>query len=257
MPPEGQYLDAIANAIVAQMAILYLEKRGYESAIATDADLRDALVGLVRKRLGPGKAAPAGRIVELLGKGVSGAISAAFYTGSYVAATPYLKWRRGKHADASPIAGDILLYQARGDKIRGLIRDYVLGLKEPVVLLGHSLGGVACVDLLIDPKETEVHERVKMLATVGSQAPYFYEINALWSLEFGKNTTLPKHFPKWVNVYDREDFLSYVGKAVFPKRIEDHEVRTGQPFPQSHSAYWSRKETYKYLVDSINKHVLK
>jgi surfactin synthase thioesterase subunit len=75
------------------------------------------------------------------------------------------------------------------------------------VLLGHSLGGVACVDLLIDPEEKE-RKQVKMLATVGSQAPYFYEINALSLLEYDEKTELPKYFPWWLNIYDRADFLS-------------------------------------------------
>ena len=255
LPPEGPYLDAIANAIVAQAAILDEEKRGYGSAITQDSDIRDALVSVVRSALGPGKAAPGKRIVDFLGKGVSAAFSAAFYAGSYAAGTPYLRMRRGKHASASPLAGDILLYQARGEKIRGLIREQILELKVPVVLLGHSLGGVACVDLLMDAKEAELRQRVKMLATVGSQAPYFYEINALSSLEYGEGRELPAYFPWWLNIYDRADFLSYVGESLFRKGVEDHEVRTHQPFPQSHSAYWSRKATYQHLVNAINKHV--
>jgi pimeloyl-ACP methyl ester carboxylesterase len=170
--------------------------------------------------------------------------------------TPYLRLRRGKHANVSPVAGDILLYQANGKQIRGLIREQVLELKTPVVLLGHSLGGVACVDLLMDPDEAELRTRVKMLATVGSQAPYFYEINALSSLEYGEKTELPTYFPWWLNIYDRGDFLSYVGTRLFPNRIEDREVRTHQPFPQSHSAYWSRKDTYEHLVKAIHEHAL-
>ncbi|MBV9224758.1 MAG: hypothetical protein JOY85_12055 [Acidobacteriaceae bacterium] len=112
------------------------------------------------------------------------------------------------------------------------------------------------MDLLMDAKETELRKRVTMLATVGSQAPYFYEINALSSLEYGDKTELPAYFPWWLNIYDRADFLSYVGEGVFRKRVEDHEVRTHQLFPQSHSAYWSRKGTYDHLVNAINKHVL-
>ena len=49
-----------------------------------------------------------------------------------------------------------------------------LGGDGPVVLLGHSLGGVACVDLLA----REELPRVASLITVGSQAPFFYELGA-------------------------------------------------------------------------------
>jgi hypothetical protein len=89
--------------------MLYEEKRGYESALTDDPDIRDGLVAAVRSALGPGKAAFGKGIVDFLGKGVSAAFSAAFYAGSYAGGTPYLRLRRGKHAAASPLAGDILL----------------------------------------------------------------------------------------------------------------------------------------------------
>ena len=73
----------------------------------------------------------------------------------------------------------------------------------------HSLGGVACVDLLVEAALPQV----ELLVTVGSQAPFFYEIDALQSLRFG--VPLPEHFPRWLNVYDLRDFLSYVAAGVF------------------------------------------
>jgi hypothetical protein len=59
----------------------------------------------------------------------------------------------------------------------------------------NSLGGIACVDLLIQ----EPLPQVKLLVTAGSQAPFLYEINALSSLEYGK--PLPGHFPEWLNIF--------------------------------------------------------
>lgn len=140
-------------------------------------------------------------------------------------------------SDASPIAGDILLYQGRGEAIQDRIRTAVRQAAQPVVVLAHSLGGIASVDLLVKEK-LPVHA----LVTVGSQAPLFHEIGALRSLERGKD--LPAHFPRWLNIFDQRDFLSYVGARVFAGRVEDVEVDNGQPFPVSHSAYWENDDVW-------------
>ena len=116
---------------------------------------------------------------------------------------------------ASPLCGDILLYQCRGEKVCDLIEKRIREVEPPVILIAHSLGGVACIDLLIG---TQLSDLVPLVVTVGSQAPYFYEINALRSLEHSSSPALPQDFPKWVNVYDPRDFLSFVGADIFKGR---------------------------------------
>ncbi len=155
--------------------------------------------------------------------------------------------KRGALTDAtSPAAGDIIRYQARGSGIRRYIRrvvaDAVAADSHPsVTLLAHSLGGIACVDALIE----EPIPGVGRLVTVGSQAPFFYEIDALASLSFGE--PLPDHFPSWLNIYDGRDFLSYIGAGVFPGRVTDKQVDNGQPFPQAHSAYWRNDAVWRHI----------
>ena len=115
----------------------------------------------------------------------------------------------------------------------------------PVVILAHSLGGVACVELLA----SEPMPQVEMLVTAGSQAPFFYELGALGSLRFGQ--PLPDHFPRWLNIYDRCDFLSFVGTPVFQdrmNRLEDVEVNNRQPFPWSHTSYWRNRQTWDAIT---------
>ncbi|MNL54526.1 hypothetical protein D3C87_1778660 [compost metagenome] len=100
------------------------------------------------------------------------------------------------------------------------------------VIIAHSLGGIAAVDWLI-----EAPSSLKYLITVGSQAGFFYEIDALVSLPAG--AALPDHFPrKWLNIFDANDFLSYRAEPIFPGVAIDKQVENGQPFPDSHSAYW-------------------
>lgn len=145
---------------------------------------------------------------------------------------------------AYPFAGDILVYQAKGQKIRDFIREQIQNeqVEPPVVVMAHSLGGIACVDLLI---EQDLRDKVACLITVGSQAPFFYEIGALQRLAYGE--PLPAHFPKkWLNIYDLRDFLSYVGDrpGIFPGKMTDHLVDNRQPFPEAHSAYWANEQTW-------------
>jgi hypothetical protein len=143
--------------------------------------------------------------------------------------------------------GDIMLYQARGKIVRDSIRAKVAATQEPVVLMGHSLGGIACVDLLI---ETPLPQAA-LLITVGSQAPFLYELNALPSLPYNKDAAreerLPAHFPSWVNIYDPRDFLSYIGEKLSGRRIKDICVDNGRAFPDSHSAYWDNAVVWEEI----------
>jgi hypothetical protein len=254
-PPTMAFFQlALARAIVAGAMALHREmheatdpeRHRIIPAIETDVILRDEVVELVREQLGPRQAAVGEYTVrKLLGaaKVTIGRGTAAVGKGAATLGTSIATWRRGRVADASsPIAGDILLYQSRGDSIRELIRTKLEELTPPIILVGHSLGGIACVDLLID---RNLRDRVPRLITVGSQAPFFYEINALNKLEYGK--PLPDHVPEWTNVFDLRDLLSFVGEGMFPGRVKDVVVDNRQPFPQSHSAYWSNPKTFSTI----------
>ena len=142
-----------------------------------------------------------------------------------------------------PFAGDILVYQAKGKRIREFIRSQIENeqVESPIVLLAHSLGGIACVDLLI---EQDLRDKVQCLITVGSQAPFLYEIDALQALSYGD--PLPDHFPRWLNIYDPRDFLSYIGdcEGLFPGKMTDVQVDNRQPFPEAHGAYWANEQTW-------------
>jgi len=154
-------------------------------------------------------------------------------------ATRYATNRRGQLIDmVTDPGGDILRFLARGDEARAYVKRAVEYSSGPIVLLGHSLGGIMCVDLLVRGALPSVVQ----LVTVGSQAPFLYEIGALPSL--AADEPLPNHFPPWLNIYDRRDLLSYVGADVFKERVSDEKVDNGQPFPESHSAYWTNPEVW-------------
>lgn len=170
-----------------------------------------------------------------------------------------LIYERGKLTDgAAPAAGDVVMYQARGADIREFIRGKIERahrLNPPVVVLAHSLGGIACVDLYAEKEPKVPPPPIHALVTVGSQAPFLYEINALQSLRYGEE--LPATFPKWLNIYDPRDLLSYVAEEVFkfegkPKPdIRDEEVDNGLPFPDAHSGYWANPKTWDLLFSVL------
>ncbi|WP_431233183.1 hypothetical protein ACQ856_28490 [Mycolicibacterium psychrotolerans] len=155
---------------------------------------------------------------------------------------------RGSITDsAAPMAGDVLRFLANGDDMRSFLEQSVRDITNgPVILIGHSLGGIMCADLLI----RHIMPNVEALITVGSQAPFLYEIGALPCLKYP--ATLPDHMPRWVNIYDERDILSYVGARVFPNRVEDVLVDNGEPFPQAHSAYWSNDAVWDAIEQVVS-----
>jgi hypothetical protein len=152
--------------------------------------------------------------------------------------------RRVLSDSSYPVAGDILLYQARGGSIRRFIDNELGKIQGSVVIFAHSLGGIATVDLLVS---RDLQTKVSGLVTIGSQAPLLYEIGALKSLPFGR--LLPAHFPKkWLNIFDPNDFLSYAGELVFGKSaVKDVMVVSKLPFPDAHSAYWDHEDTWRAI----------
>jgi pimeloyl-ACP methyl ester carboxylesterase len=157
------------------------------------------------------------------------------------------KHRDGLSGGAALPVGDILLYQARGSEVREFIRDKIQKAAPPVTVVAHSLGGIACVDLLALPNPPGVHR----LVTAGSQSPLLYEIGALFSLK--PPAPLPQGFPPWLNFYDRNDFLSYVAERLWGKcAVNDFEIESGDPFPDSHSAYFANQVVWNKIRKFID-----
>lgn len=227
----NEYRKALARALAAFMMVS-AENSG---APPIDGAAREEIVTVVTDDL------------HGFGLGIATWLTRPFKGIAASMVTQQVTRRRGALTDAtSPGAGDIIRYQSRGSGIRQYIRQVVADAvaDDPdrrVTLLAHSLGGIACVDTLIE----EPIPRVSRLITVGSQAPFFYEIDALASLAYGQ--PLPDHFPAWLNLYDDRDLLSYIGAGVFPGRVTDQRVDNGQPFPQAHSAYWRNDAVWRHI----------
>ncbi len=235
-PQARELAAALARAVTAAA----LAAAG-EEADCTGAE-RDRLVELLTSRLGGDGRVPGARVAAVLGR-----------LALRVTTQPLLNARRGSlTAGATPVLGDILRYQSRGRELREFLHERITAEPGPTVLIGHSLGGIALVDLLtLAAARGEAVPGAELLVTVGSQAPFLYELGALTALEPGAK--LPYGFPRWLNVYDRHDVLAYLAGPVFPgdPRVTDHEVRSRQPFPACHSAYWKQDSLYERIEQAV------
>ncbi|MEU5067941.1 hypothetical protein ACFCZQ_06555 [Streptomyces virginiae] len=235
-PQARELATALARAVTA----------GALAAAGADADCtgaeRDRLVELLTTRLGGDARVPGARAAAVLGR-----------LAMRVTTQPLLNaWRGSLTVGATPALGDILRYQARGHDLREFLHARIAAAPGPTVLIGHSLGGIALVDLLaLAAARGEAVPGTELLVTVGSQAPFLYELGALTALEPGAK--LPYGFPRWLNVYDRQDVLSYLAGPVFPgdPRITDHEIGSRQPFPACHSAYWKQDALYERIEQAV------
>jgi hypothetical protein len=229
---KPEHRSALARALAAGLQRMAVD----EGIPALDAAHRDELVM---------------RIEHLLADTGGGVVAAALAPlkglGSAFATWRARRERTSLSDAAYPAAGDILLYQVHGQRLRDFLRERIAAFPDDeVYVLAHSLGGVAMVETLIE------HDlpNVKRLITFGSQAPFFYEIGALATLPFGED--FPPHFPWWSNFYDLNDPLSYIGEQVFKGRVLDYPIESGESFPVSHSAYLSSKLFWTQLSALIN-----
>ncbi|MFJ4841019.1 alpha/beta fold hydrolase [Streptomyces sp. NPDC088746] len=236
--PAAEALDQEALAWVLARAlaatVIASELVADRPALA-GGDMRDAAVAALAVRLG---AAPAGTgrgpLLRMAGRPL-------VRLGSRYA----VRRRRALTDAAHPAAGDILKYLARGEDMRQGLRDLVAALDPPVVLLGHSLGGIVSLDTLISGPLPGV----ELLITVGSQGPFLYETGALPSL--AHPDPLPDHVPPWLNLYDRRDLLGYAAEPLFPGRAQDVATDSRQPFPVAHSAYWTDPAVYRAIGERL------
>lgn len=238
--PLTPYRQAIARAILAVSVTAAFQHDEFPP-FCLHRDLRDGIVA---------------ELVECLG-GLEGALPPWLLKKFLNIAMGQVASNFGKLAqDNYRLIGDILRYQSRGDEIRAAIRGELAIAEPPVLILGHSLGGIASFETLYEDASNggSPHlEKVKLLATVGSQVPFFYECDALAALRFGgaeKKHGLPERFPPWLNVYDSADLLSFVAEPLFAP-VSDVRIDAGQPFPIAHSAYFGQDALWQTLRNKL------
>ncbi|MFD3586194.1 hypothetical protein [Streptomyces sp. NPDC058683] len=235
--PAAEALDPANLAVLAARSLaarLIGDALDAGSPLIPTGETRDAVITRIAETLGaPPRGAERGLRSYLL------------RTAGAMASRAVERRRRPLTEAAHPAAGDILRYLSRGEAFRDGLRSLVVGLEPPVAVVGHSLGGIIALDTLISAPLPQVG----LLVTVGSQGPFLYESGSLPSLEHP--APLPPYVPAWLNLYDPRDLLGYLGAGLFPGRVTDVAVDSGQPFPAAHSAYWTNPAVYGHIVEHL------
>lgn len=164
LAPAAEAVDpeALATLLARTLVAAVIGAALAEDApVIPDGAARDAAVDRIARELGaaaPGTSrGPVGRLVA----------RPVVRLGSRYA----VRRRAALTGAAHPAAGDVLRFLVRGGPLRAALRELVAAVEPPVVLLGHSLGGIIALDTLIEAPLPGV----RLMVTVGSQGPFLYE----------------------------------------------------------------------------------
>jgi pimeloyl-ACP methyl ester carboxylesterase len=110
------------------------------------------------------------------------------------------------------------------------------------LIVAHSLGGIAAIEMMMQTPEGMTDQVV----TIGTQVGLLQEMGALNRIAGDNNSTFP-----WLNIFDRSDYLSYLVNPFWSNAV-DCEVSSGLPFPESHSAYFSNPDVWARIRNFID-----
>jgi hypothetical protein len=173
--------------------------------------------------------------------------------------------RGGLHSTISTFVGDIVVYfSERGlPSSLGKIPELILKnlyeafdartASDPLIVVGHSLGGVILYDLLTSYLGgAPAGFTVDTLVTVGSQVGVFEEMK-LYRLSRadvpgagGAKMPKPAAVGRWINIFDTNDVLSFIAGAVF-EGVEDFAFSSHTDVLSAHSTYFLRTSFYERL----------
>lgn len=142
---------------------------------------------------------------------------------------------------------DITSYLSARTLVLDEVREHVLAARRAegrLVLLGHSLGGILAFDLLTGADAPHVDA----LVTVGTQISALHVMESLWAFPPGGRSPA---LPPWLNVYDRQDLLSFCMDVAFGVQV-DREVHSGGGFPAAHGAYFTNPDFYRLVVEHLH-----
>lgn len=272
--PQNQ-ADAVADFIVA--ATGYAEANpspAWLGTLTTDEQLLNKLV-VEAKASAPARIQALGLLDNVMNPlaaaaaSFKGAIQSAATTvldrsGNF-ASSKLLAWqRRPLNETLGRFFGDIFIYlNGRGDKaspgpIPKLILDAIETARtkapanDPLIVIGHSLGGVIGFDLFSFFRPDLV---VDLFVTVGSQVSHFEEIKQLKTsnptIHAPQRAPTPANITHWINIFDEVDVFSYACDRIFD-RVIDFEYDTQTYVIKAHGAYFDQDRFYTRLRARID-----
>lgn len=160
--------------------------------------------------------------------------------------------------------GDVFVYLKPGslrNDIRATVISQVIDAHtaarkagEPLVLIGHSLGGVILYDILSSPAAAGLPAgfSVDALVTVGSQPGLFQEMNLFDFKPPNPKASVdgPGNVKTWVNVLDPIDLFGFRAQPIFGK-ASDFEFDSGTGLLSSHTTYFKRPQFHARLRERL------
>lgn len=126
---------------------------------------------------------------------------------------------------------------------------------DPLIVVGHSLGGVVLYDMFNDPDTmASITQRigselvVDTWVTVGSQPALFADMGLYSDVKKAADNRFPcpKPVHNWFNVYDYTDVFSFSCEPLFDK-VLDFNFNSVTSLLSAHSAYFQRPSFYSRL----------
>jgi len=170
------------------------------------------------------------------------------------------------HGHVARFMGDIFVYlDKRGDRAQpGPIPRNVIDAIESadaartpndphVVVVCHSMGGNIVYDVLSHYRPDLA---VDVFVTVGSQVGMFEEFKVFHNsddavpAQRGDRVAKPANIAHWVNVFDKQDILSFATGRVFTD-VTDFEYSTGASVLGAHTSYFKRPSFHRRLNERL------
>ncbi|HCB0000765.1 alpha/beta fold hydrolase [Klebsiella variicola] len=126
--------------------------------------------------------------------------------------------------------------------------------KGPLVVVGHSMGGVILADMLTDPTSAGLPDDIAIdaLFTVGSQPGLFAALGVLSSNPpTGSSRRRPDCVKKWFNVFDPIDPLAFRTDMIYTG-AEDVVFNSVAGITDAHSKYFQRPQFYARTRERLN-----
>jgi hypothetical protein len=210
-------------------------------------------------------AAPIMVAAAKLKQAVKGAIGTAIDRGGDFASTKLLGTAREPlNAVLGKFFGDIFLYfDGRGLAVApGAIPSTILKAFDdaraadpggPLVIVGHSLGGVISFDLL---GYFRPDIECDLFVSVGSQIGHFEEMKLFKAsdpnVRQGQKAKTPTNIKRWINIYDEVDIFSYAIRDIFDRYDVDAPYDTMTYTIKAHSAYFDQDRFYQRVRARID-----
>jgi len=163
--------------------------------------------------------------------------------------------RDSLHPAVGLFIGDVFVYLKQGNhrkEIQKTVGDaltsaHALAKKEggPLIVVGHSMGGVILADMLANPTVCGLQSDIKVdaLLTVGSQPGLFAALQVLARDPSTTTYRKPECVGLWLNVFDPIDPLAFRTEMIFGDS-NDLAFNSVAGIVDTHSKYFQRPQFY-------------